>query len=156
MANNAKVAHIPATSLNEAMMVDVSIGKQALEPFSQQAAKVGIPMALIEDHQVSTPVEVHRAHDDLFYVLSGELELVTGGVVIDPAFFSEQDVVNENEIRASHLEGGEALMLEAGAVARIPAGLPHFHRTETTARFFVIKIPTCGQVPLEDVPGWHV
>jgi glc operon protein GlcG len=78
--------------------------------------------------------EVHLHDTDIFYVLKGSAELVTGGEVISPRNTAS------NEIRGSEIRGGEVHHLAQGDVVTIPRGVPHwFKQVRTPFTYYVVK-----------------
>jgi mannose-6-phosphate isomerase-like protein (cupin superfamily) len=79
--------------------------------------------------------EVHKTSDDVFFVLSGEATLVTGGKVVNPS--------GDEEIRGDSIAGGTSARLEKGQVIHIPQAVPHqllLPEGETLV-YMLIKIP---------------
>jgi glc operon protein GlcG len=78
--------------------------------------------------------EVHTKDADIVYVLNGTATLVTGGDAVDPK------VVAPDEIRGSHISGGETRQIAKGDVIVVPAGTPHWFK-EVSAPFlyYVVK-----------------
>jgi mannose-6-phosphate isomerase-like protein (cupin superfamily) len=80
-------------------------------------------------------VEVHRSFTDIFYIVQGSTNIVTGGKVIG------QKETNPDEPRGDSIEGGETRHLAAGDVIVIPAGVPHWMKdVEGTLLYFVVKV----------------
>ena len=131
-------------------------GKPLLEPLKSIAAANGLPMNILEDREVSNEVEVHRNEGDLWGCLEGEVTFVYGGKMVSPSAKKLPDGgVDDREIKAKEIRGGTEAILKAGDWLWIPAGQPHCHRTDKTARLYIIKIPAQEPVPLDAVPGWH-
>jgi glc operon protein GlcG len=83
--------------------------------------------------------EVHVRDTDIFYVLAGSAELVTGGTVVGGA------VSGPDEIRGSAIEGGTSQRLAAGDVVTIPRGVPHWFRSVPAPfTYFVVKSTASG------------
>jgi mannose-6-phosphate isomerase-like protein (cupin superfamily) len=80
--------------------------------------------------------ELHENFADLFYVLDGRATLVTGGTVVGA------ETIGPGEIRGASIEGGVRRELRAGAVAHVPAGVPHqmLVAGDKTFTSFVVKI----------------
>ena len=125
-------------------------GKRLLDPLKTFTGEQGVPLNILEDHQVSNDAEVHRHEDDLWYCLEGEVTFVYGGELVEP-WAKEGD---DREIKAKEITNGTESLLTKGDWLYIPAGQPHSHRTEGTARLVIIKLPAKEEVPLEAVPGW--
>lgn len=80
-------------------------------------------------------VEVHRSYTDVFYIVQGSTNLVTGGKVIG------EKTTNPDEPRGDSIEGGETRRLSAGDAIVIPAGVPHWMKNvEGTLLYFVVKV----------------
>ena len=80
-------------------------------------------------------VEVHRSYTDVFYIVQGSTNIVTGGKVIG------EKATNPDEPRGDSIEGGETRKLSAGDSMVIPAGVPHWMKdVEGTLLYFVVKV----------------
>jgi glc operon protein GlcG len=78
--------------------------------------------------------EVHVKDADIIYVLEGSATFVTGGSVVDPKN------VASDEIRGSHIDGGEARQISQGDVIIVPAGTPHwFKEIPAPMTYYVVK-----------------
>ena len=78
--------------------------------------------------------EVHAGETDIFYVLEGSADVVTGGRIVEPQNTAP------GELRGAAIDGGNSLHIAAGDVLTIPRGLPHwFQAVETPFRYFVVK-----------------
>ena len=64
--------------------------------------------------------EVHDHQGDVFYVIDGGCEFVTGGSVVSGVPESP------GETRGKSISGGEEHHLAKGDVIRVPAGVPHW------------------------------
>lgn len=81
--------------------------------------------------------EIHTRDTDIFYVLEGKAEVVTGGELVEPR------EIAPGEIRGFGLRGGTTQQLAAGDVLTIPQGLPHwFKQVNPPFRYFVVKTVT--------------
>jgi mannose-6-phosphate isomerase-like protein (cupin superfamily) len=80
--------------------------------------------------------ELHENFADLFYVLSGQATLVTGGTVVGAK------TIGPGEVRGTSIEGGQRKELRAGDLAHVPAGVPHQMLVPGEKSFtaFVVKI----------------
>lgn len=131
-------------------------GKRLLEPLKAIAAELKLPLNILEDKEVSNEAEVHRHEGDLWQCLEGEVTFVYGGEMVAPWTKKLPDGgTDEREIKANEIRGGTEVTLRPGDWLWIPAGQPHSHRTDKTARLAIIKIPAKETVPLEAVPGWR-
>lgn len=117
-------------------------GKHLLRPLASMAAHTGCPLKIIElDHHTNVP-EVHTHLDDLWCGIEGEVKFTVGGAMINPRIRVAPDGSrDESEERAERIEGGKEIIVKSGDWLWIPAGTPHQHMTEGTARLFIIKIP---------------
>jgi len=80
-------------------------------------------------------VEVHQKDADIMYVLKGSATILTGGKLLDGK------TVAPDEIRGSHLDGGEAHNLVPGDVLIIPHGQPHwFKEVKGPFLYFTVKV----------------
>jgi mannose-6-phosphate isomerase-like protein (cupin superfamily) len=79
--------------------------------------------------------EIHMAADDIFFILSGEAILVTGGKIVNPS--------GTGEIRGDSITGGFSAKLEKGEVIYIPRAVPHQLLLPESGilTYMVIKIP---------------
>lgn len=64
--------------------------------------------------------EVHQNQADVWYVIDGGCEFVTGGTEVNGAS------AGTGEIRGTRIEGGEEHHLQKGDFIRVPAGVPHW------------------------------
>ena len=79
-------------------------------------------------------VEIHAADTDIFYVVEGSAELVTGGRMTEPR------TVGPNETRGSRIEGGESRTVGAGDVIVIPNGVAHWFKDVLEAPFIYLVV----------------
>jgi uncharacterized protein GlcG (DUF336 family) len=78
--------------------------------------------------------EVHLRDTDIFYVLDGSAELITGGEVVEPHNTSAL------EIRGKEITGGELHRIAKGDVVTVPNGVPHwFKSVKTPFKYYVVK-----------------
>src|SRR5579862_4111506 len=92
----------------------------------------------------SAPVE----HDDvteIYHVLKGSGELVTGGALVDAAPRSSDSPsvmkVNGPSQTGSSIRGGEVRHLSSGDVVIIPAGVPHwFSQIDQSLTYVVVRV----------------
>jgi len=87
--------------------------------------------------------EQHANFADLFYVLSGQATLVTGGTV------AGSRTIAPGEVRGAAVEGGVRQELRAGDLIHVPAGVPHqvLVPGEKTFTAFVLKIRETPHAP---------
>jgi len=78
--------------------------------------------------------EIHTKDADIVYVLDGKATLVTGGSAVDAK------TIAPDEIRGSHIDGGETRQLAKGDVVIIPTGVPHwFKEVSNPFLYYVVK-----------------
>ncbi len=78
--------------------------------------------------------EVHASDTDIFYVLEGSADLITGGDVTDA------HSISSTEVRGSAIRGGDERQIHSGDVVTIPNGVPHwFKQVKTPFRYYVVK-----------------
>ena len=117
-------------------------GKNLLEPLKTLASEHGLPFNILEDHQTTNKAEIHISFGDLWYCLEGEVTFVYGGVLVQPLVKIKKDGTQDsNELLAEEIKGGMTVILRPGDWLWIPAGEPHQHITQGTARLMIIKIP---------------
>ncbi len=119
-------------------------GKKLLEPLKSLAAASKMPLNILEDKEVlSNDAEVHTHDGDLWLCLEGEVKFTYGGEMVDPWFKKKADGSEDNrEIKSKSIRGGTESVLKPGDWLWIPAGQPHQHLCEGTARLAIIKIPS--------------
>lgn len=110
-------------------------GKRLLEPLKSFSAENKFPLNILEDKEISNDAEVHKNEGDLWHCLEGEVIFIHGGELIDPVS------INENELTAKEISGGEEIIIKKGDWFWIPPGVPHKHSASGTARLIIIKIP---------------
>lgn len=80
-------------------------------------------------------VEVHDRDTDVFYVLEGSANLVTGGKATEPR------ASGPGETRAKSIVGGEERRVVKGDVLIIPNGVPHwFKEISGPFTYFMVKV----------------
>ena len=80
-------------------------------------------------------VEVHRSFTDVFYIVQGSCNIVTGGKVLG------EKATNPDEPRGDSIEGGETRRLSTGDAIVIPPGVPHWMKdVEGNLLYFVVKV----------------
>ena len=80
--------------------------------------------------------ELHENFADIFYILDGQVTLLTGGAIAGTR------TVGPGEIRGDAVAGGGRQLLRGGDVAHVPAGTPHqmLVAANETVTFFVVKV----------------
>jgi len=116
------VTHVPAARVAQA--------------FREDATLVSTPEFRVNASRRDGPgeAEVHLRDTDIFYVLEGTAEVVTGGTVVAPR------TVADAEVRGEGITGGDRVRLARGDVLTIPAGLPHwFRQVNAPFTYYVVK-----------------
>ncbi len=117
-------------------------GKRMMEPLKTFSKTEGVSFNILEDTAVSNDAEVHTHEADLWGCLQGEVTFTIGGEMVDPKpSVGKNGHVNERELKAKQIKGGSEIVLKPGDWLWIPAGEPHLHKAEGTARLIIIKIP---------------
>lgn len=117
-------------------------GKNLLEPLNTIASEKGLPFKILEDNDIFNPAELHRDSGDLWLCLEGEVTFVYGGELVNPQEKKNADgTINQNELKAKEIRGGETTVLNPGDWFWIPAGVSHQHFSKSVARMMIIKIP---------------
>lgn len=85
---------------------------------------------------VATLAEEHASWTDVWYVISGEGTVVTGGSLVEPKTESP------GELRGRGISGGVEHHVAPGDVITVPAGVPHWVRTISGKEivYLVVKI----------------
>jgi uncharacterized protein GlcG (DUF336 family)/mannose-6-phosphate isomerase-like protein (cupin superfamily) len=79
--------------------------------------------------------EIHTLDTDIIYVMEGTATFVTGGTAAEPK------EIGLNEIRGSHIDGGETRQLRKGDVIIVPNGTPHWFKEVNGAfLYYTIKV----------------
>ena len=80
--------------------------------------------------------ELHETQNDVFFIVSGEATLVTGGELVG------RKLTEPHEYEGKSIEGGERVKLSAGDVVHIPYNIPHQLLVEAGKQieYFVVKI----------------
>ncbi len=127
----------------DAVLAQESVdGKRELEPLKSFAKAEKLPINILEDTNVVSEIEIHTHMGDVWHCLSGEVTFTLGGEPVDPKVKVNKDgTLNEREIRAERVTGGEEIVLTPGDWLWIPPGVPHAHRCEGTSRLIIIKVP---------------
>jgi glc operon protein GlcG len=80
-------------------------------------------------------VEIHDHDTDIFYILEGSANFVTGGKPVEPR------TTGAGETRAKEIVGGEARSLAKGDIIVIPQGVPHwFKEVNGLLLYYVVKV----------------
>ncbi|HEX6283999.1 MAG TPA: heme-binding protein [Pyrinomonadaceae bacterium] len=79
--------------------------------------------------------EIHSLDTDIIYVLEGTAVFVTGGTAVDAK------TTAPDELRGSHIEGGDVRRLSKGDVIIVPNNTPHwFKEVSGTFLYYTIKV----------------
>lgn len=132
---------IPKSFFEETLRTIPTQGKKHLEPFKTFAKEHSLPLNILEDKEVVNEGEIHDYEDDLWQCLEGSVTFVCGGVLES----KKAHPTKKGEWSGTGIGGGKEYTLGSGDWLWIPAGEPHIHRTDTTARLIIIKIPKKNQ-----------
>lgn len=85
----------------------------------------------------SGQAEFHQNAEDVFFVLSGEATLLSGGTIANPHHTKQE------EIRGDSVQGGTSTVMHPGDVVHVPAATPHqvVLQTGTSFLYLVVKVP---------------
>ncbi|MBI2056285.1 MAG: hypothetical protein HYT37_02800 [Candidatus Sungbacteria bacterium] len=134
--------YIPHSIVEETKKKSPVQGKHSLEPLRSFTKLNDVPLAMLEDTDIVNDAEVHTEKADLWQCIEGEAVFTIGGEMVSPWFKKNTDgTEDKTEIFAKEIAGGDEQVIKKGDCLWIPAGVPHTHRAEGTARFFVIKVP---------------
>jgi len=129
--------------IDNVLAVPMEKGKNPLEPLKSLGLPfniIGINAAPIKD----SGAEVHKKMDDLFLCMSGKIDFVCGGELVNPTAKKKLDgSQDEDELRSKEIKGGTELVLNPGDWLWVPAGTPHKNGA-VAAHLIVIKIPSEG------------
>lgn len=80
--------------------------------------------------------ELHETQNDVFFIVSGEATLVTGGTLVN------RKLTEPHEYEGKSIDGGDRVKLSAGDVVHIPFNVPHQLIVEKgkEVEYFVVKI----------------
>jgi mannose-6-phosphate isomerase-like protein (cupin superfamily) len=83
--------------------------------------------------------ERHASWADQFVISKGAITLVTGGTMLEE--HPSKTATREGETVGSGLQGGKEVVLHAGDIAHVPAGVPHWVKVApgTAATYLVFK-----------------
>lgn len=136
-----KAIHIPHSLIEESLKAEPTEGKKLLEPLKAFSNEHKAPIHVLENHNKANQSEVHVTEADLWIVIQGTPEFTVGGTMVNgKAKVRKDGTTDENEILGDGIDGGETYTLHPGDILYIPAGVPHAHRSEGTARLYIIKI----------------
>lgn len=118
--------------------------KSLEQKMAAKKEKVGTEsLAVLSNYQMSVAyrnasgqAELHQTKNDIFYVISGNCTLVTGGTV------SNAKTTQPHEIRGASISGGQKRKIGPGDFLTIPAGVPHQMLLEpgTEITYAVVKV----------------
>src|SRR3989344_4347081 len=96
---------IPQAQISETLATAPSTGKKLLEPFKTLALAAGLPLNILEDHQVlENEAEVHQHEADLWLCLEGEVTFVCDGEMAEPWYKKLPDGQEDRrEIKAKQI-----------------------------------------------------
>lgn len=80
-------------------------------------------------------VEVHEKETDIFYIMDGEAEFVTGGTMV------AGKSSGNGQWLGTGIDGGKTQHLSKGDVIVIPAGTPHwFKEIPQSINYYMVKV----------------
>jgi mannose-6-phosphate isomerase-like protein (cupin superfamily) len=135
--------HIHKAVIDESLAAAPVVGKHQLEPLMTLAKAGGVPLNILEDHQITdNEAEIHTEEADLWLCLEGEITFICGGEMDSPWFKKLADgSEDKTQVKAKSISQGTEVLVKAGDWLWIPAGVPHQHNTPNTARLAIIKVP---------------
>jgi glc operon protein GlcG len=135
----AAVAQFIKAQSAESEKVTLVPSKQVTQGFRHDASLISNAQFRVNASHRDGPgeAEVHLRDTDIFYVLQGSAELVTGGEVVAPHNTAS------SEIRGTEIRGGDSHHLAQGDVMTIPRGVPHwFKQVRAPFTYYVVKSTT--------------
>jgi mannose-6-phosphate isomerase-like protein (cupin superfamily) len=116
--NSSKVVYFPSNQM------DADLHKLPLNQIGESEINLieRTPghAAILLRRTATGKAEVHEHQADVWYVIDGACNFVTGGTVVGGATESP------GEIRGTSISGGEEHHLAKGDFIRVPAGVPHW------------------------------
>lgn len=103
---------------------------------TQDLERYGNHYTLLAVREGTGSAELHAHEADIFFVVSGEAILLSGGNISNP--HSEKP----GEVRGTSIQGGDRHPLRTGDVVHIPARTPHQLLIDNgkTFTYFVVKV----------------
>jgi mannose-6-phosphate isomerase-like protein (cupin superfamily) len=103
---------------------------------SEQLGKFGNHSFMVAHREGSGEAELHETQADVFFVQSGQANLIVGGKIPDAK------TTQPNEVRGASIQGGEKKKLGPGDMVHIPANVPHQLLVENGSQFTyaIVKI----------------
>ena len=133
--------YIPKSIIDACLANSPTQGKNLLEPLKTLVEKEGVRINILENTKVMNKVEVHLFESDIWYCLEGEAKFLLGGEMVGQYDRIKSDgTVDTQELRAKSLIGAKEVILKPGDWLWIPAGEPHQHGADGTARLVIIKV----------------
>jgi mannose-6-phosphate isomerase-like protein (cupin superfamily) len=114
-----------------------TLGKKRTQFSSETLQRYGKTHYTMVAHREATgSAEVHEKESDIFYALSGDAQIVTGGTLVSTR------TEKPGELRGTSIAGGKTEALPEGSIIHIPAGVPHQLLIEKGKQFtyFVVKV----------------
>ncbi len=108
--------------------------KEGAEPSGMLEEKLN-DSTLVAVRTKSGHAEFHLNAADVFFVLSGEATLISGGNIVNPQ--------GSVEIRGDSISGGTSAVMHKGDMVYVPPATPHQVEIESGGAFLyvVVKIP---------------
>ncbi len=138
---NDLTGYIPKEVVVETLKNPSIQGKNLLEPLKSLAIKNNLPVKILEDKEVVNDAEIHIQEGDLWNLIDGKVTFIIGGELVNAWKALKNGLEDENELRSKEIRNGEEVNLKPGDWLWVPPGQPHQHKTKTSARLFIIKIP---------------
>jgi mannose-6-phosphate isomerase-like protein (cupin superfamily) len=103
---------------------------------SETLQQYGSHYTMMAHREATGSSEIHEKETDIFFALSGDASIVTGGQLVNARTQAP------GELRGTSIEGGVKAPFVQGSVIHIPAGVPHQLIVEPAKPFtyFVVKI----------------
>jgi len=116
--DTSKVVFFPATQM------DIDLHKLPLNEIGESeinlVERTPEHAAILLRRTLPGKAEVHEHQADVWYVIDGGCEFVTGGTVV------EGKPSAPGEIRGASISGGQTRHIAKGDFIRVPAGVPHW------------------------------
>lgn len=140
MTKPYQFVHVSCEDINKALSTTPLVGKRMVFPFDNFDER---PFGIVEDHELNTGMpEIHTHEDDLWIGMEGETIFTLDGKLVDPSFGKlENGAEDYREIKGQSMVGGKKIVVRAGDVLWIPAGMSHMHTASGTARLLIYKNP---------------
>lgn len=142
-ALSALAAEVDLYSPQELQSLTEKLAAKKGQFAAEQLKKYGTSHYTMLAHREATgSSEVHEKEADVFFAVSGDAEIVTGGKLVNPK------LDKPGELRGTSVEGGTKQPLTQGSVIHIPAGVPHqlIIANGKPFTYFVVKVIESAKV----------